>query len=299
MIDKFFEALRDINISDGYFHVTAIEKNSAVINHLNEKNHFSWNGKVNILNMDARGYNKYFQATNSPPVQLVISELIGSFGCNELMPECIDSVANLTICEDASCAFIPCKVESYVQPVYAPKLWKLASEKSLEKMYVPMLPEYQYLGSNPTAVWSFTSRPSNTKMKMEEKGFGFYNKHNSRIANKKIDIWEISVVHGFAGFFKATLTNGIVIDNLPPISDSNVQFTSSWLPAFFPIDKPLQLTAGSILEISLSRVCLSEKVWYEWSVHSGPASDDVAGAVYYKGTKVHNLRGKSFKFSLL
>lgn len=307
LIDKFFQALDALDISSNYFHLTAIERNSTVINYLHEKNRDSWYGMVNIKHMDVRAYTKQFRRGEDFPVQMVISELMGSFGCNELMPECIDGIANLHVCEDSTCIFIPERIDSYVLPVYAPKLWRLASKKSPDKLYVPMLPDYLCLNENPLPVWSFSSIASNYKMEKEKSSFGFYNRHNSRQMRAKMPVFSKSVVHGFAGFFKATLAPGIEINNLPMFGNRDQPFCTSWQPAFFPLETPLFIADKSDLEICFRRVCSSDSVWYEWSAEAllcpvvGCRQDGTDKVMIKKSgsTRVHNLQGKGFKYSLL
>lgn len=52
---------------------------------------------------------------------LTISELIGSFGCNELMPECL-SLAKTRLIKQHTGVFIPQSIESHVIPVHAPQI---------------------------------------------------------------------------------------------------------------------------------------------------------------------------------
>lgn len=67
-------------------HVYAVEKNINAIPVLRARNAKEWAGRVHIVTGDMRVW--------QPEVQfdIVISELLGSFGDNELSPECIESV---------------------------------------------------------------------------------------------------------------------------------------------------------------------------------------------------------------
>merc|ERR1712203_1093681 len=51
---------------------------------------------------------------------LMVSELLGSFGDNELSPECLDG-AQRFLAPDGIC--IPCEYTSFLTPVTTPKLW--------------------------------------------------------------------------------------------------------------------------------------------------------------------------------
>lgn len=53
------------------------------------------------------------------------------------------------------------------------------------------------------------------------------------------------VVHGFAGWFHCTLVDGITLTNEPPLA------TPNWGHAFFPLEQPATVTAGTPIEIEL------------------------------------------------
>lgn len=60
---------------------------------------------------------RYFE----PPekVDILVSELLGSFGDNELSPECLDGAQKHLKPDGIS---IPCQSTSYLNPVMAPKI---------------------------------------------------------------------------------------------------------------------------------------------------------------------------------
>ncbi|KAJ8980619.1 hypothetical protein NQ317_011695 [Molorchus minor] len=64
--------------------VYAVEKNPYAINTLIDRVNNEWNNKVTLINEDMRIY--------KPPemADILVSELLGSFGDNELSPECLD-----------------------------------------------------------------------------------------------------------------------------------------------------------------------------------------------------------------
>lgn len=64
----------------------AIEKNPNAYVHLLRHNRDTWQGQVTIIKSDMRTWNPPFS------VDILISELLGSFGDNELSPECLDGV---------------------------------------------------------------------------------------------------------------------------------------------------------------------------------------------------------------
>lgn len=64
----------------------AVEKNPNAYVHLLRHNRETWNGQVTVIKSDMRSWNPPFK------VDIIISELLGSFGDNELSPECLDGV---------------------------------------------------------------------------------------------------------------------------------------------------------------------------------------------------------------
>lgn len=64
----------------------AVEKNPNAYVHLLGKNRDTWNNQVTVIKSDMRSWNPEFT------VDILISELLGSFADNELSPECLDGV---------------------------------------------------------------------------------------------------------------------------------------------------------------------------------------------------------------
>lgn len=69
--------------------VWAVEKNPSAFQYLQHKNQSEWNSKVKLAECDMREW--------MPPskMDIVISELLGSFGDNELSPECLEKVPKI------------------------------------------------------------------------------------------------------------------------------------------------------------------------------------------------------------
>lgn len=68
---------------------------------------------MTIISTDMR----YFEPTEK--VDILVSELLGSFGDNELSPECLDGAQKHLKPDGIS---IPCQSTSYLNPVMAPKI---------------------------------------------------------------------------------------------------------------------------------------------------------------------------------
>lgn len=79
-------ALRAAKASGRTINLFAVEKNPNAYVHLLRHNRETWNGQVMVVKSDMRSWNPPFK------VDIIISELLGSFGDNELSPECLDGV---------------------------------------------------------------------------------------------------------------------------------------------------------------------------------------------------------------
>lgn len=79
---------------------------------------FTIDTDMTIISTDMR----YFE----PPekVDILVSELLGSFGDNELSPECLDGAQKHLKPDGIS---IPCQSTSYLNPVMAPKILRFLS----------------------------------------------------------------------------------------------------------------------------------------------------------------------------
>lgn len=99
--------------------VYVVEKNvNAVITLRNRAIEENWSNYV-IIQSDMRSW--------TPPEQadIIVSELLGSFGCNELSPECCDGVQKHL---KPSGIMIPQDSSSFIAPVSCSKLWICARD---------------------------------------------------------------------------------------------------------------------------------------------------------------------------
>ena len=73
-----------------------------------------WEDRVTLVPADMRNWRAPEQA------DIVVSELLGSFGDNELSPECLDGAQS---CLKPDGISIPSSYTSYLQPITTAKLW--------------------------------------------------------------------------------------------------------------------------------------------------------------------------------
>lgn len=95
--------------------------------------HYSVN-QVKIVSADMRSW--------QPPelADILVSELLGSFGDNELSPECLDGAQRLLRDDGVS---IPCDYTSYLAPVTTAKLHEaVRAYKDLEHLETPYVVKF-------------------------------------------------------------------------------------------------------------------------------------------------------------
>lgn len=171
----------------------------------------------------------------------------------------------------------------------------------------------------------FTFEHPNRGSEMEPRaGMPMFNLHNNRYDVKTFEVQgEDAVMHGFVGYFHATVRRVIynedmfhlrIIHHLPPISPlppflqlykdvcisihppTHSEGMFSWFPIFFPIRIPIHLPKQSKVDIHVWRLTDSTKVWYEWSVvpHLPPTGSGGGGSAVVGGAStIHNPNGRS------
>jgi protein arginine N-methyltransferase 5 len=101
----------------------AIDKNPHAINTLLNLKNDEWGDKVTVISTDMREW----QA--SEKADILVSELLGSFGDNELSPECLDGAQSFLKEDGIS---IPWRYRSFIAPIQS---YKIYSELSRCKEY--------------------------------------------------------------------------------------------------------------------------------------------------------------------
>ncbi|XP_063951475.1 protein arginine N-methyltransferase 5-like [Lytechinus pictus] len=250
-------------------HVYAVEKNPNAAVTLFTLKEDKWGDLVTVVQTDMREWKAPVKA------DIIVSELLGSFGDNELSPECLDG-AQPFLKDD--CISIPCKYTSYLSPLMSHKLYnevKLCKEKDknpeahFETPYVVRLQNVTVL-DKPQSVFTFT-HPA--KLPTD----------NQRYKHLTFDIKEDAELHGFAGYFDTVLYGDIMLSTEPSTYSEGM---FSWFPIFFPLKTPIHLRANSKVTVHFWRNVRSRSVWYEWSL-----TEPVA-------TPIHNINGQSYTISL-
>ena len=246
--------------------IWAIEKNPNACVILEQHNRDDWENTVSIVNTDMRswtgppkrdGFNGY--------VDILVSELLGSFGDNELSPECLDGAQKVLNLDDG--ISIPAKYSSFLTPISTPRLHAEISSRALsdkeayETPYVVMLHSFDFLSKdvrNPgeagmdkslvgvevtdfepyvQLAWSFEH--PNPSINMQDNQSSEENSHNSRYIQLKYKCEHRGVCHGLAGYFEALLYQGnagiVELSTNPRSMESKSKEMISWFPMFFPL----------------------------------------------------------------
>jgi len=179
--------------------VYAIEKNANAVITLRNRAITEFWSNVTIVSTDMRDW--------VPPelCDILVSELLGSFGDNELSPECLDGAQKCLKHDGVS---IPHNYTSFIAPIATSKLWNTAKafnssnstiSNGLDTAYVVRFKSaYQFA----TAQSLFVFEHPNRDKKIDNTRYG------SRSFISETDM----VMHGIAGFFESVLYSKELLD---------------------------------------------------------------------------------------
>lgn len=204
-------------------------------------------------------------------VDIVVSELLGSFADNELSPECLDGVNDL-INPDHGIS-IPASYSAHFTPVSAPKLHSdvmnqtVSNPAAPETPYVVMLHAIDFLSTmdppvnadianqnaanrssgsgNITAVtefptplvktaWSF-SHPNPNIPTQSLSQSTISNAHNVRQTRLSFPAQNRGTCHGLAGYFETVLYGDVELSTNPVTMEEKSASMISWFPIYFPL----------------------------------------------------------------
>ncbi|XP_071276320.1 protein arginine N-methyltransferase 5 isoform X3 [Agelaius tricolor] len=248
----------------------AVEKNPNAVVTLENCQWEEWGSQVSVVSRDMRGWAAPERA------DLVVSELLGSFGDNELSPECLDGARG---CLKEDGVSIPQSYTSFLAPVSSSKLYNEVRgcrehdrhpEAQFETPYVVRLHNFHQVAA---PLPCFTFQHPNPDPCPD----------NSRYTELSWRVQVGTVLHGFAGYFETRLYGDVTL-SIRPETHSPGLF--SWFPIFFPIKQPVPVRAGQEVSVAFWRVATPTKVWYEWAVTSPACS------------ALHNPTGRSYTIGL-
>ncbi|KAF2094784.1 arginine N-methyltransferas-like protein [Rhizodiscina lignyota] len=145
----------------------AIEKNPNAYVVLQRHNDEDWANRVTVIKSDMRAWKGPLRADGSiGQVDILISELLGSFADNELSPECLDGAQH--VLNSYSGISIPASYTAHLSPIAAPKLHadilaRAAQDPNVpETPHVVMLHAVDYLSTDGTRARSDSEAKSDT-----------------------------------------------------------------------------------------------------------------------------------------
>lgn len=297
--------------------VYAVEKNPSAIVYLKSmaRHDKDWIDVVKVIHADAREVTP--QMIEGNIIDIVVSELLGSFGDNELSPECLDPLLAGPCCKPGTIS-IPMQYTSYLAPISSVRLHTDAKQQA----------QVPYEGAQPLGIQrametAYVVRTHSASQTHPEQACWVF-QHPPRVASKErvahldfapdptfaagrgcgygpIDQGISSIVgqvpvttagpvtiHGLVGSFTAVLYGRV--DVVCDISIAPHRFSQgmfSWFPIYFPFREPLRVPAMSQVSVSMWRKAADGRVWYEWcaKVHRKGEVLDV--------TPIHNINGRS------
>ncbi|XP_055595784.1 protein arginine N-methyltransferase 5 [Uranotaenia lowii] len=250
--------------------VYVIEKNPNAIVTLSALINELWKDRnVELISTDMREF--------EPPekADILVSELLGSFGDNELSPECLDGAQKHLKPDGVS---IPCKSTSYLNPCMTTNLYnqirslekspqskdRVVTSKYMEGAYVAYLKNVYHI-DDPLPVFEFVHPNRDPVI------------DNSRFKTLRFKAALDCVMHGFVGYFDSVLYKDIIISIHP---FTHTKGMGSWFSMFFPLTEPIQVKRGQEIVVNFWRCVAAHKVWYEWNV-TAP-----------RQTHIHNVQGR-------
>ena len=303
-------------------HITALEKNPGALIALQDRQLREWGSdRVRILLGDMR-------AMPVPPnvadrADVVVSELLGSFGDNELAPECLDGAMRFLKPNGIS---IPTSYMPYIAPVTTPALHSaiktgmsqtssaqagqgMGMAQDTVQFDAPSVVLFKRMNllsgldsasqyPRVQACWRFEH------MSMDESGLAcdvhglpLTNNHNARSSLNTFYIPQAGVCHGLAGFFEAHLFGNVMLSIFPDPTRASRDMLS-WFPIFFPFRTPLYVPANSELDVHMWRLTDNKHVWYEWSAEAFMLLDTIHGqssttALSPQGHALHMFQDES------
>ena len=309
------------------FKIFALEKNPSAIIYLESlaRHNPAWKGMVTIVHGDMRSLQQ--SCLQGFVIDMVVSELLGSFGDNELSPECLDDLYSTGLVKDSTIC-IPSHYTAYLAPVSSFRLHAearaqayfpssntegldsapMGTLKAMETPYVVRShaacqthmeqPCWDFCHPSPTTIKERTAHveflPDPKQGAGCGSGYGIFDSAVANMARATLVSSGPTMVHGFLGTFTAVLyaakDHSTVELSTRPSAFSTGMF--SWFPLYFPLREPILVPDSSTMIASLWRKTEDSRVWYEWSAQV--KKDEEVVAV----TPIHNPNGRSYYVKL-
>lgn len=301
-------------------YICAVEKNESATIYMTRKMQYEWAGRnIEIVCSDMRTWKP-----KDLRFSLIVSELFGSFGDNDLSPECLDGLDTQRLLEPDG-IMIPQSYTAIFTPAMSATLYNSARnvkstgaslgrgaatgldglgnsspEPNFHTPYNVMLNAVDFLSPGQFATaWTFT-HPNPFQHRNKSQGNVLA---NTRKCKTTFAVPNQGVLHGIAGYFECTLFQDVRISTCPVSTHEPKGGGAllSWFPIWFPISVPLYLPADSELDVSMWRLTDGKRVWYEWAAESFfavPGTTKQRRRIRTGATELHNAKGRYFSVSL-
>lgn len=319
LVMKSIQAFLKLQIPENSLHlkVFAVEKNPSAIVYLESMalHNPTWKDVVKVVRADARTLQ--LSQLGGQKIDIVVSELLGSFGDNELSPECLDPLLQSECCKSTTIS-IPMQYTSYLAPVSSVRLHNdaaqqahvphhgaqpLGIQRAMETSYV-VRPHLASQTHREQVCWSFDHPAKEESMKRTatlefapDPTYGVacgcgYGPVDTELSDTVAQAPDPSTgpisIHGLLGTFTAVLFTGG--GEHCEISTAPHRFSKdmfSWFPLYFPFQEPLRVPADSNVSVKMWRMGSEGRVWYEWSAMVHRQGEILAM------TPIHNPDGRS------
>lgn len=264
--------LRAAEITGTAIQLWALEKNQNAYVYLLRQNELVWGNRVTVVKTDMRAWEGpriKGEEGIITKVDILVTELLGSFGDNELSPECLDGIQH-HIARPHGIS-IPDSYTAHLSPIATPRLYADISSRVLtdptafETPWVVRLFAMDFVSQKVPGhprfqqAWEFVhpvevSREDDFAAehgkgaKFTTAGGGSMagstgtNDHNARHCHLTFVCRTRGVIHGLAGFFESVLYSPkiegrqpVEISILPDQIDRKSKDMISWFPIFFPL----------------------------------------------------------------
>ena len=297
--------------------IHAVDANPTATNCL--KSYFSdydSNGSVSVVIHDSFTLFPGMQGEDLPlslrklrrKCDLIVSELLGCFGCDEFLPELTSTLCNLFLVSDGVC--IPKDWRSYIVPVQSYKLYNSLILHSSSATYTSGVPEDCVFMCPPQLLWEGscydykTPQCSREGVKFPFSPFMVKESHCPKTLNH-YDLLQSSVnssysaeytVHGIIGYFTSNLYDNVCIDT----QHCNGRNSFHWECFYMPLKEPLLLPPHKtmadkyVLSASVKRVCgiVKPSNSISWSCSSGLCYGTKLSLKYSWEIELHANKGQ-------
>ena len=200
---------------------------------------------------------------------LIVSELLGCFGCDEFLPELTSTLCNLFLRNSDTGVCIPKCWQSYIVPIQSYDLYDSLLSDTASSTYTVGIPGDCIFMSEPKILWKGSCYDYQTPCNLEGVKFPyspFMVKDSNKVA-KLLSLENVSddttpsdhlfVIHGIIGYFTSYLYDDIYIDTRHCSERNAFHWECFYMPIRQPSSLPIQGTGTLPLNNESIAVCVS------------------------------------------